>query len=159
MATPSLPDTRDLPRRSDRLEKSPTRQGGGLDNELDRLIIDRRIVVFNDTVSRAPNARTLQTVERMSEMFSHRGDLPKRLFNPDVTDGAFRMYIYMSVLINAGDHDFNRQAMAEHLGVSTRTIYTRERNLIDTGLLLVVPEYEGEARVGTSYWLTGGDEG
>lgn len=115
--------------------------------------------MFNDTVSRAPNARTLQTVERMSEMFSHRGDLPKRLFNPDVTDGAFRMYIYMSVLINAGDHDFNRQAMAEHLGVSTRTIYTRERNLIDTGLLLVVPEYEGEARVGTSYWLTGGDEG
>lgn len=69
--------------------------------------------------------------------------LPPTLFDPEVGDGAFRMYATMLIMASA-KVNVTRKSLAESLSVSTRTIYTREAQLVKAGLLRVTPQYSSD---------------
>lgn len=94
---------------------------------------------------------------RFSDDYMYSVRLPRRLFDKELSDGAFRLYTYLLMMFER-KMTVNRIELAEALGVSTRTIFTRELQLVDAGLLMLVPQYNGNVRVRTEYVPMDGEE-
>lgn len=94
---------------------------------------------------------------RFSDDYMYSVRLPRRLFDKELSDGAFRTYMYLLMMFERGV-PISRVELAEVLGVSTRTIFTRELQLVDAGLLMLVPRYNGNVRVRTDYFPMDGEE-
>lgn len=95
--------------------------------------------------------------DRMSDELRHLMRIPRRVFDKELPDGAFRLYVYLLIMFSKG-LPISRIELADVLGVSTRTIYTRELQLVDANLLMLVPKYEGNLRVGTEYFPLDGED-
>lgn len=136
------------------MEESPTGQGEGFISELSRLSKHKpgRFNMSNFTPNERPNmSKTTassgeQHHETLNAPISEYSDrylfpqLTPPVFRTDLSDGAFRMYSVMSILAQA-NQPVDRQRLADEMGVSRRTVFTRERELIEVGLIEVRLRY------------------
>ena len=110
----------------------------------------------NDTSSSGHNAVTPpQVVKTSVEAIPRR--LRSAIADEGMSDGAFRMYAMLMIMSLAGQKT-SRRSLAADLAVSTRTIYTRELELVERGRLKIIPRRTaGGADLSHEYVLVEGD--
>ena len=72
--------------------------------------------------------------------------LPAFTVTAPISDGAFRLYVAMSIMAGESTGDVTVSAMADRLGVSGSTISRRLRELHVAGLVATTPLHDEDGR-------------
>lgn len=83
----------------------------------------------------------------------------ERLFSPRLSGGAFKLYCTMTTYSDGCGTvpSVTRETFAQRMGKTTRTVAEYLRELQEFGAIEIIPEYDVNKRMGSSYRLLAGD--